>query len=256
MADQADGRLTGRVAIITGAGDGIGAATAMRFADEGARLVVSDRSGKAETLAARMGPDRAVYRRVDLTDAEGASALVDAAIEGWGRLDIVIANAGVMPTGSIEDHSLADFRFALEVNDVSTFVLMQAAARRMERGASIVSVASVQALQGHADRVGYDASKGALVAMTRAAAVDLAPRGIRVNAVCPATVDTPMYRDWLAGAADRSTAEAEVLRAHPLGRIGSPDDIASAILFLASDESSFITGVALPVDGGYAMAKT
>ena len=256
MTDGQAPRLADRTAIITGAGDGIGGATARRFAREGCRLVLSDRSGRAAALASELGPGRAIYRRVDLSRPEDASALVEDAMREWGRLDIVVANAGVMPTGSIEEHSLDDFRLAFEVNDVATFVLMQAAARRMERGASMVSVASVQALQGHAERVGYDTSKGALVAMTRAVAVDLAPRGIRVNAVCPATVDTPMYREWLAAADDPGAAEREVLRLHPLGRIGTPDEIADAILFLVSDEASFITGVALPVDGGYTMAKT
>jgi NAD(P)-dependent dehydrogenase (short-subunit alcohol dehydrogenase family) len=249
-------RLDGRTAIVTGAGDGIGAATAHRFVDEGCRVVLSDRSGKAAALATELGAERAVYQRVDLANAEETPTLVDVAMEAWGSLDIVVANAGVMPTGSVEDHSLEDFRHALEVNSVSTFTLVQSAVRRMERGASIVTVASVQALQGHAERVGYNASKGALVAMTRAMAVDLAPRGIRVNAVCPGTVDTPMYRDWLAAADDPSVAEREVIRLHPLGRIGTSDDVADAVLFLASDESAFVTGVILPVDGGYTMAKT
>ena len=250
------GRLAGRCAIITGAGDGIGAATARRFTDEGCRVLVSDRSGRASALVDELGSDRVVYERVDLTSAEAIPNLVEVAFRAWGRLDIVLANAGVMPVGSVEDHTLEDFRLALEVNSVSTFLLVQAAVRRMERGGSVIIVSSVQALQGHANRVGYNASKGALISMTRSIAVDVAPRGIRVNVVCPGAVDTPIYRDSLANAEDPRAAEQEVLRQHPLGRIGLPKDVANAILFLASDEASFMTGVVLPVDGGYTMAKT
>ena len=256
MTQDSAGRLAGRAAIITGGGDGIGAAIARTFVREGCRVVLSDRSGKAGGVAAGIGTDLAIYRRLDLSEAETAPSLVDAALDEWGRLDIVVANAGIMPTGSIENHSVEDFRRALEVNDVATFVLLQAAARRMERGGSIVTIASVQALQGHAERVGYNASKGALVAMTRAIAVDLAPRGIRANVVCPGSIDTPMYRAWLAHADDPGAAQREVLRLHPLGRIGTPEDVANAVLYLASDDASFITGVVLPVDGGYTMAKT
>jgi len=126
----------------------------------------------------------------------------------------------------------------------------------MQRGASIVTVASVQALQGHAERIGYNASKGALVAMTRSMAVDLAPQGIRVNAVCPGTIDTPLYRRHLASVTDAKAIEQEAIRLHPIGRIGRPEEVADAVSFLASDEASFITGVILPVDGGYTMAKT
>lgn len=126
----------------------------------------------------------------------------------------------------------------------------------MDLGAIIVVMASVQALQGHADRVGDNASKGALVAMTRSMTVDLAPRGIRVDAVCPGSIDTPMLRDHLASAADPDAALREILRQHPLGRIGTPEDVADAVLFLASEQASFLSGVVLPVDGGYTMAKT
>ena len=120
----------------------------------------------------------------------------------------------------------------------------------------MIIVSSVHALQGHADRVGYDASKGALISMTRSMAVDVAARGIRVNVVCPGAIDTPIYRDFLANAEDPRAVEQEVLQQHPLGRIGLPRDVANAILFLASDEASFMTGDVLPVDGGYTMAKT
>jgi NAD(P)-dependent dehydrogenase (short-subunit alcohol dehydrogenase family) len=249
--------LTGRVAIITGAGDGIGAATARRFAAEGARLVVSDRSGQAEGLVAELGADRVAYLRVDLARPQNAASLVDLALERFGRLDTVFANAGVMPAGSVATQTLADFHLTLDVNATSTFVLAQAAARHLPDGrGTIVICASVQGLQGHANRLGYNASKGALVAMTRAMAVDLAPRGIRANAVAPGTIDTPMLRDHMATVPDVDAEMRDIVGLHPLARIGEPAEVAAAVLFLASDESSFITGVILPVDGGYTMAKT
>ena len=249
--------LTGRVAIITGAGDGIGAATARRFAAEGARLVVSDRSGQAKDLVTELGADRVAYLRVDLARPQDAAALADLAIDRFGRLDTVFANAGVMPPGTVETQTLENFHLTLDVNAASTFVLAQAAAPHLPDGrGTFVICASVQGLQGHANRLGYNASKGALVAMTRAMAVDLAPRGIRVNAVAPGTIDTPMLRDHLATVADVEAEMRAIHHLHPLARIGRPEEVAAAVLFLASDESSFITGVILPVDGGYTMAKT
>jgi len=248
--------LTGRVAIITGAGDGIGAATARRFVAEGARVVVTDRSGQAADLVAELGADRVAYRMVDLSRPEDAAGLVDLAIERFGRLDVVFANAGVMPPGTVETQTLEDFHLTLDVNAASTFVLSQAAARHLPRGGSIVICASVQGLLGHANRLGYIASKGALVAMTRAMAVDLAPRGVRVNAVAPGTIDTPMLHAHLASVPDVDAEMKDLLHLHPMARIGQPSEVAAAVLFLASDEASFITGVILPVDGGYTMAKT
>ena len=248
--------LAGKVAIITGAGDGIGAATVRRFVAEGAHVVVTDRSGQAEGLVAELGPSRVAYLRIDLAEPEGAAALVDLAIKHFDRLDIIFANAGVMPSGTIADHSLEDFRLALDVNTVSTFVLSQAAVPHLPRGGSIVICASVQGLQGHADRIGYNASKGALIAMTRSMAVDLAPAGIRVNAIAPGTIDTPMLHAHLASVPDVDAEMRDIIALHPLARIGQPEEVASVVLFLASDESSFVTGVILPVDGGYTMAKT
>ena len=243
------GALLGKVAIVTGAGDGIGAATVRRFVAEGCRVLASDRSGQAARLVEELGADAVAYHRVDLADAESAAGLVDAAVGRWGRLDVVFANAGVMPSGTVETHTLADLRLVLEVNAVSTFVLVQAAVAHMQPGGSIVLTSSVQGLQGHPDRFGYGASKGALNAMTRSMAVDLAPRGIRVNAICPGTIDTPMLHNHLASIEDPGAVMAEVRRQHPLGRIGTPAEVANAVLFLASEQASFVTGVALPVDG-------
>jgi meso-butanediol dehydrogenase/(S,S)-butanediol dehydrogenase/diacetyl reductase len=251
------GSLDGRVAIITGAGDGIGAATARRFVAEGARVVVTDRSGQAAGLIDELGPERVAYLRVDLGHADDAARLVPFALERFGRLDTLFANAGIMPAGTVTSQDLDDFRMTLEVNTTSVFVLSRAAAPHLPDGrGSIVICASVQGLQGHGDRVGYNASKGALIAMTRAMAVDLAPRGVRVNAVAPGTIDTPMLWAHLDSVPDRDAEMRDLVRFHPLARIGRPDEVAAAVLFLAGDESSFITGVTLPVDGGYTMAKT
>jgi NAD(P)-dependent dehydrogenase (short-subunit alcohol dehydrogenase family) len=252
------GRLDGRVAIITGGASGIGAAAARLFVAEGAAVAVVDRDGDGaarlvETLAE--SPAAVLALAADVTDREAVEEATARAAATFGRLDVVYNNAGVPAGfGPVGDLTLADWNLCLAVNVTGTLFCTQAALPylRAAGGGSIVNQSSVAALVGIPGLAAYSAAKGAVVALTRTLAAELAPEGIRVNAICAGTVDTPMIRPLLAG---RGRGDVELgarltAERYPLGRIGTPEEIARAALFLASDESSFVTGAILTADGG------
>lgn len=247
-------RLDGKVALITGAASGIGAATALRFAQEGARLAGVDRNepdaGDWEQ-ATRLLPD-AFFATADVRDEERLAEVIGAAREQLGRIDILVNSAGVGGGGPIHAVAAADWDFVLDVNLRGTFLASKHVLRWMlEQGSgSIVNIASVEGIEGFAGGSSYNASKGGVITLTKNMAIDYARKGVRVNAVCPGFIDTPLLRGIFALEQMASLRE-EVREAHQLGRFGEPIEIAHACLFLASDEASFITGVALPVDGGY-----
>ena len=243
--------LPGKVAIVTGAGSGIGRASALRFAAEGASVVAADVRGPKvdETVAMIEAAGGAAVPHVgDVADAADTERMVATAVEEFGGLDALFNNAGTIRPGTAVTLSPEDWDLVMAVNVRSVFLAVKyAVAAMVERGGgAIVSTASVSGLAGDPANVAYSASKAAVVNLTRSLAVDHARQRIRVNCICPGAVDTPPVGRMLAEPEARARAE----RAHPLGRIGRPEDIAAAAVWLCSDESAWITGHALVVDGG------
>ena len=236
-------------AVVTGAGNGIGAACARAFAQGGWDLVLVDRDEDALSRSAESGGETIVG---DVAAREVNDAAVALAENRFGRLDAVIANAGVNLARSIDDTTDEDIDRLLSVNLRAVVYLAQAAHGALARTAgSLVVMASKTGLVAQRDSPIYCASKGAAIQLARALALDWAPEGIRVNAVCPGIVDTPMLESFFDQLPDSEQAREAFATAQPLGRLARPEECAAAALFLASDDASFITGVALPVDGGF-----
>jgi meso-butanediol dehydrogenase/(S,S)-butanediol dehydrogenase/diacetyl reductase len=244
------GRLQGKVAFITGAGTGIGAATAIRFAQEGATVVICGRRKEpldavVAQITATGGKAEAV--QADVSDEAGFTAALEAAAQRHGRFDVLVNNAMAYSWGAIEATSTADWHGNFSTSVDGTFWGTRAAMKLMKNsGGAIINVSSICGLLGTAYMAGYSAAKAAIINFSRAAAAEGAAAGIRVNVVIPAVVETPATAGMLADDASRKTTEKLI----PMGRVGQPQELANAILFLASDEASYITGAALPVDGG------
>ncbi|MBS0544578.1 MAG: SDR family oxidoreductase [Proteobacteria bacterium] len=244
------GRMQGKVAFVTGGGSGIGAATAMRFAQEGATVVICGRRREPlEELAARIGAagGKADAVVADVSDEAGFVAAIESAAQRHGSLDVLVNNAMAYTWGSIEETSTADWHANFSTSVDGTFWGTRTAMRLMKgKGGAIVNVSSICGSLGTPWMAGYSAAKAAIDNFSRAAAAEGAPQGIRVNVVIPAVVETPATAGMLADAASRRNTEKLI----PMGRVGRPEELANAILFLASDEASYITGASLPVDGG------
>lgn len=246
--------LSGRVAVVSGAGRGIGAVIARRFAEAGAAVIVHYRTSRseAEDLVTRIEDDggRALAVRVGLRDLEEAGALMAAAVDSFGSLDILVNNVGAYPAGSLEDTSLDEWRAVYESNVEATFLCTKAAAGHMRRsgGGSIINIASIAGTVPAPAQANYSSAKAAVIAVTRASAQELGAGGIRVNAVSPGLISrTGIEEEWPEGVTRwRSRA--------PLGRLGTAEDVADACLFLASPASRWITGHNLVVDGGMLVA--
>jgi len=246
-------RFDGKVAIVTAGGSGIGAATARRFTQEGAAVVIADLSGKrAEevTTSIKTTGGKAVWIKMDAADPDGVQATIKLALETYGRLDIMFNNAGAADVASLDETSLESWNRVLAVTLTSTFLGMKYCLpimRKQGRGV-IINTASVSGTAGDYGLSSYNAAKAGVINLTRSAALENAQYGIRINCVCPGAINTRAAQILGPGREDEfRRLQASV---HPLGRMGEPDEIANTVFFLASDESSFITGEAIVVDGG------
>jgi NAD(P)-dependent dehydrogenase (short-subunit alcohol dehydrogenase family) len=245
-------RLDGRRAIVTGGGAGIGRAIAHRLAEEGARVVVADiDEPAAATVAAELG-NGAVARQVDVSLSGEVEALVRESVELMGGLDVFVNNAGVGVAATVVETSEEDYDRIMAVNVKGTFHGMKHAIPAMHAsgGGSVVNISSIAAVVGVAERAIYSASKGAIYALTRAAAIDHVGEGVRVNCIIPGTVDTPWVRRITADYDDPEAARAAMEQRQPHGRLVTPEEIASMAAYLASDEAASVVGAAMVVDGG------
>jgi NAD(P)-dependent dehydrogenase (short-subunit alcohol dehydrogenase family) len=249
-------RLSGKVALVTGAASGLGAATARRLARDGAKILLTDRDLAGEEVAASIAAagGQAAFRLHDVTSQPDWAAAVEHAVQDFGRLDILVNNAGVAGgRHELMDHSYDAWRQILAVNLDGVFLGLRHAGPRIAAsgGGSVINLSSILGKVGMAGAAAYCASKGGVTLLTKAAALEWAPLGIRVNSVHPGFIDTPMVSNALADREDGNEMRVALMNAHPIGRFGVPREIADAIAFLASDDASFITGAELVVDGGF-----
>lgn len=239
-------RLENKVAVVTGAASGIGLAIANLFVSEGAKVVYSD----VNDPGLKLDSSRAVFVKCDVSDSRAVDALVRAAVDKFGRLDIMVNNAGIGSLGSILDTTDSDWEKTLRVNLFGVFYGARAAGNAMKAAGikgSIINMSSILGQVGFPSTVSYCATKGGVVQLTHAGALDLAPSGIRINAIAPGFIATNMTKGVLADEGFNSMIKANT----PLGYVGEPDDIAQAALYLASDAAKYVTGTVIYVDGGW-----
>lgn len=249
------GKLAGKVAIVTGAASGIGEASAELFAGYGARVVLADWNREAGECAAARIRERgleACFVHTDVSDSAAVEAMVRSTVERYGALHVLFNNAAVQVLATLTETTEQDWQRMQSVNLAGVFLCSKYAIPEMIRsgGGSIVNMSSALGLVGDPDLAAYGAFKGGIIAMTKAAAIGYGPQGIRVNCICPGDVNTPMVADFFRKAPDPEAFRAQVCSHYALRRIAEPREVAQVAAFLASDESSFVTGSAIVVDGG------
>jgi NAD(P)-dependent dehydrogenase (short-subunit alcohol dehydrogenase family) len=251
-------RLQGKSALITGAGSGIGRAIALAYAREGAKIALTGRRQHTLEETARLtGQTGVLIVPGDVRKPKDIEGMIQGTVELFGRLDALVCNAGVLLPGTADTQTEADWDTTFDVNVKAVWRLARAALPHLRRagGGSIINVSSVVGLIAARNRLAYSASKGAVTLLTKAMAVDLGPENIRVNCICPGIVETELVADFVRRAPDPAEARRKRELLHAIPRIGQPEDIAGCAVFLASDESRWLTGAAIPVDGGYLAGK-
>ena len=246
-------RLKNKIAIVTGAGTGIGRACALALAHEGAKVaLVGRRQSLLEEVAGKIG-DSAVVLAADVTHKKEIERVVERTVERFGELNVLLNNAGVLHIGTAEQITEEQWDETFSLNVRSTWLLSRAVLPSMRRagGGSIINVASVLGINGAPNRAAYAPSKGAVVLLTKCMSLDHGHEQIRVNAICPSFIETELTAAVINKAPHPESVRAERTAVHPLGRLGRPEDVAPLAVYLASDESSWVTGAVFPVDGGY-----
>jgi NAD(P)-dependent dehydrogenase (short-subunit alcohol dehydrogenase family) len=250
-------RLKGKVALITGASSGMGRSAAILFAREGAKIIVNyahspEKANAVVDFIKKYGGE-ATAIGADISKEEDVVKLVEKAVAKYGKIDILYNNAGIELQKPLILTSEKEWEDVLNTNLKGIFLCSKHIIMHMIQsgGGSIINTASVAGLTGMPNLGAYSASKGGVISLTRTLAVEYAKDKIRINCICPGAIDTPMLRRFIEASPDKKAMEEQLAAMHPLGRIGTPEDVANVAMFLASDESSFMTGAIIPVDGGY-----
>lgn len=251
MSKEKKGRLEGKGAIITGATSGIGEATALLFAKEGARVAVVGRKeekGQEVVEKIKSSGGEAFFIKADVTNEEEVKEMVETAAKDLGSIDVLFNNAGVVQAGKVHETEAKTWDFVIDVNLKGVYLCSKYVIPHMQKQkkGSIISTASIAGIVGYANNAAYCASKGGVRLLTMSMAVDYGPDGIRANDICPGVIESPMTKGFLG-----EEGLKELGKEHLLQRVGKPEEIANAALFLASDESSFVTGTSIVVDGGF-----
>jgi NAD(P)-dependent dehydrogenase (short-subunit alcohol dehydrogenase family) len=252
-------RLEGKVALITGSAKGIGAAQARLFAKEGAKVCIADMlesDGRMLESEINASGGNAIFTELDVTSEDNWTRAIDTVVNYFGRLNVLVNNAGIIRIGRIEETSAEDWDKVFDVNAKGVFLGTKASVPAMRKagGGSVVNISSIAGLIAHVDLAAYSASKGAVRQLTKCTAVEYARDGIRANSVHPGPIDNIMIHPGLAND-QREQPDADYLRGIPMGRIGRPEEVAYGALYLASDEASYVTGSELVIDGGFSVFR-